>query len=316
MYSFKKMIASVIAVGTMATSIASLPAEAGSLITRPDSAFTYDLAVEGTTDGQIKVTFYTTYNPGVSTLGIALKYDSDKLSFSKRVVDLDYAFVLTGNNVADNIEQGLAISITTTQLNSVGQQTDYMEPISISYYFNIKDDSIGTEEYDFSASVYRYRSITENIDFGSSITSVNVDDINETNMGVISKEEYKRKIGDVIPNSIIELEDAIEVLSLIALCKDTEIYPYIEQINTYLTSGFSSKLSNGDMLTWNQRFKDTLYANNVAFAEVADCDQNGLIEQKDADMLMEYYAQQSAALKPESLINTEISKIVYAEITI
>jgi len=82
-YNFKKMLASVIAVGTMATSIASLPAEAGSLSARPDSAFTYDLAVEGTTDGQIKVTFYTTYNPGVSVLGVALKYDTDKLNFAK-----------------------------------------------------------------------------------------------------------------------------------------------------------------------------------------------------------------------------------------
>lgn len=69
------------------------------------------------------------------------------------------------------------------------------------------------------------------------------------------------------------------------------------------------------MLVWNQRFADTLYANNVAFAEVADCDQNGWIEQKDADMLIQYYAQQSAAQSPESLINTEISKVVYAEIT-
>lgn len=67
----------------MATSIASLPVEAGSLIARPDSAFTYDLAVEGATDGQIKVTFYTTYNPGVSQLSVALKYDPDKLNFVK-----------------------------------------------------------------------------------------------------------------------------------------------------------------------------------------------------------------------------------------
>lgn len=38
MYNFKKMLASVIAVGTMATSIASLPAEAESLADIPNSA--------------------------------------------------------------------------------------------------------------------------------------------------------------------------------------------------------------------------------------------------------------------------------------
>lgn len=315
MYSFKKMIASVIAVGTMATSIASLPAEAGSL-TDANSAFAYDLAVEGTTNGQIKVTFYTTYNPGFCSIYMALKYDSDKLTLAKQVPNIVFDMDEFTKKGVNNSEKGFCTYaiVVNPDPNLNYQQLDYTGPISISCYFNIKDDNSGVEEYDFSASVYKYISKTENIDFGSAINFNSHD--NETNMGVISKEEYKRKIGDVIPNSIIELEDAVEVLSLIALCKDTEMYPYIEQINTYLTSGFSSTLSNGDMLTWNQRFKDTLYANNVAFAEVADCDQNGLIEQKDADMLMEYYAQQSAALKPESLINTEISKIVYAEITI
>lgn len=314
MYSFKKLIASVIAVGTMATSIASLPAEAGSIIGAPDSAFAYDLAVEGTTDGQIKVTFYTTYNPGFCSIYTAFKYDSDKLTFVKQTTNIafDDDIVKIG---ANNGEEGFCTYSIVTNRDLNLQQVDYTGPVSISCYFDIKDDDSNVENYDFSACVYRYVSINENINFSPFIEHIDTDDINETITETISKGEYKRKIGDVIPNSIIELEDAIEVLSLIALCKDTEMYPYIEQINTYLTSGFSSKLSNGDMLTWNQRFKDTLYANNVAFAEVADCDQNGLIEQKDADMLMEYYAQQSAALKPESLINTEISKVVYAEIT-
>jgi len=200
-------------------------------------------------------------------------------------------------------------------VDSVGQQTDYAGPISISYYFNIDENNTDEEEYDFSASVYLYKSITENIDFGSEISSINVDDINETIMNTISNGVYTRKIGDVIPNSIIQLEDAIEVLSLISLLENTDTYPAPSMLNTYLTSGFSSQLSNGSTLVWNQRFANTLYANNVAFAEVADCDQNGLIEQEDADMLMEYYTQQSAAQSPESLINTEISKFVYAEIT-
>jgi len=200
-------------------------------------------------------------------------------------------------------------------VDSVGQQTDYAGPISISYYFNIDENNTDEEEYDFSASVYLYKSITENIDFGSEISSINVDDINETIMNTISNGVYTRKIGDVIPNSIIQLEDAIEVLSLISLLENTDTYPAPSMLNTYLTSGFSSQLSNGSTLVWNQRFANTLYANNVAFAEVADCDQNGLIEQEDADMLMEYYTQQSAAQSPESLINTEISKVVYAEIT-
>lgn len=95
----------MIAVGTMTTIMVSLPAEAE--------------AVEGTTDGQIKVTFYTTYNSGVSVLGVALKYDTDKLNFAKRVVNHDYAYTLAGNNDANNDEQGFVVFVTAKQLNSV-----------------------------------------------------------------------------------------------------------------------------------------------------------------------------------------------------
>lgn len=309
MYSFKKMIASVIAVGTMATSIASLPAEAGSL-TDVNSAFAYDLAVEGTTDGLIKVTFYTTNNPGVHEIGLALMYDKDNLEWIRTQPDLDYANSMFWTKW-NNAETGVCIQ--GGAVNNVVCDGDYTAPFSISFYFSKKVNDYSSTTYNFTASIYDYKSTVENIDLPSS--SYVDTSYGQTSMGCVSNGEYTRKIGDVIPNSIIELEDAVEVLSLIAICKDTEFYPATILLNTYLTSGFSSKLSNGDMLTWNQRFKDTLYANNVAFAEVADCDQNGLIEQKDADMLMEYYAQQSAALKPESLINTEISKVVYAEIT-
>ncbi|MDO4156517.1 MAG: hypothetical protein Q4D37_07040, partial [Oscillospiraceae bacterium] len=289
----------------------SLPAEAGSLSARPDSAFTYDLAVEGTTNGQIKVTFYTTYNPGVSILGVALKYDSNRLSFSKRVVDLDYASVLSGNAKSNNVEMGLVTSVTSTQVVPNSGQLDYENPIYISYFFDVKDKS--KSNYEFSANVYAYKSQFENINFDNTNLTGNYPD--ETIMETVNKGMYIRKIGDIIPDSIIRLEDAIEVLNLLAICEDTDTYPAPSMLNTYLTCSSSSQLSNGSTLVWNQRFKDTLYANNVAFAEVADCDQNGLIEQEDADMLMEYYAQQSAAQSPESLINTEISKVVYAEIT-
>lgn len=309
MYNFKKMLASVIAVGTMATSIVSLLAEAGSLSYRPDSAFAYDLAVEGTTDGLIKVTLYTTYNPGVYSIGVAILYDTENLNWIRTTTDFNYGSSML-SVPANNSKDG--ICIYGSSVDSRVHTGDYEDPFVISFYFENKNDSTEMMEYDFVSSVYEYNSITENINYS---LSGEKNFPSDKEMEIISKEEYTRKIGDVIPNSVIQLEDAMEVLSIIALCEDTGVYPYTSQMNTYLTSGFSSQLSNGNMLVWNQRFADTLYANNVAFAEVADCDQNGLIEQTDADMLMEYYAQQSAALKPESLINTEISKVVYAEIT-
>lgn len=314
MYNFKKMLASVIAVGTMATSIASLPAEAGSLIEQ-NSLFSYDLVVEGTADGLVKVTFYTTNNPGVHEIGLALMYDKDNLEWIKVQPDPGYVNSMLWTRW-NNAETGVCIqggSVDTQVQSDQIQNGDYIAPFAVSFYFSKKNSSSEPETYNFTASIYDYKSITENIDLPTGPYTDN--SYSQTSMGVVSNSVYTRKIGDIIPDSIIRLEDAVEVLNLLAICEDTETYSSTSVLNTYLTSGFSSQLSNGSTLVWNQRFANTLYANNVAFAEVADCDQNGWIEQEDADMLMEYYAQQSAAQSPESLINTEISKVVYAEIT-
>lgn len=315
MYNFKKMLASVIAVGTMATSIVSLPAEAGSLTNVPNSAFSYDLAIESTVDGLIKVTFYTTNNPGVHEIGMAIMYDKDNLEWVKTQPDPDYVNSMLWTKW-DNAGTGVCIqggSVDTRVQSDLIQNGDYIAPFAVSFYFSKKNSSSEPETYNFTASIYSYQSVIEDVNI-SNETYLDAS-YEESSMGVVSNGKYTRKIGDVIPNSIIELEDAIEVLNLLAICEDTETYSLTSVLNTYLTSSFSSQLSNGNMLVWNQRFADTLYANNVAFAEVADCDQNGWIEQKDADMLIQYYAQQSAAQSPESLINTEISKVVYAEIT-
>lgn len=315
MYNFKKMLASVLAVGTVATSIASLPAEAGSLIEQ-NSLFSYDLAVEGTADGLVKVTFYTTNNPGVHEIGLALIYDKDNLEWVNTCPDVNYSNSMMWAKY-NNAETGVCIqggSVNTQIQSTQIQNGDYVAPFAISFYFSKKDSSSNLETYNFGASIYSYKSIAEGKDFENE-TYLDAS-YGESSMGVVSNGEYTRKIGDVIPDSVIRLEDAVEVLSLIAACDDTGLYSSSTLLNTYLTSGFSSQLSNGSTLVWNQRFANTLYANNVAFAEVADCDQNGLIEQADADMLIEYYGQQSAAQSPESLINTEISKVVYAEITV
>ena len=82
-----------------------------------------------------------------------------------------------------------------------------------------------------------------------------------------------------------------------------------------LTSDYSYTLNDGKTGTYRERLKNSLYVDGVPFAEVADCDQNGRIEKKDGDLLITYYAQAAASQDPKSLINTELSKVVYADIT-
>ena len=42
--------------------------------------------------------------------------------------------------------------------------------------------------------------------------------------------------------------------------------------------------------------------------------KNGMIEKKDSDLLIEYSAQIAAGQNPQTLINTKLSKVVYADI--
>ena len=80
MTHFKKITAAVMAVATLAPGI--IPLSADALYYDENSKFTYDLKVESASDDMIKVTFYTTYNPGVSDFSLALTYDREKLEFS------------------------------------------------------------------------------------------------------------------------------------------------------------------------------------------------------------------------------------------
>lgn len=85
------MAAAVMAVATLATSMVPFSADAFSV--DKNSKFMYDLKVEGTADNLIKVTFYTTCNPGVSGLSVAVRYDQDNLEFVKKSMDPDYDYI-------------------------------------------------------------------------------------------------------------------------------------------------------------------------------------------------------------------------------
>jgi hypothetical protein len=310
----RKLLAFSAMLGIITSSVSSLSTEAvGTLSGDPSSEFAYDLAVEGTVDGQIKVTFYTTYNPGVNTLGIALRYDADNLKLVKKTVNSDYSSSLFTGVTANNADVGLVTYVAVTQFDINSQPTDYEGDVYISYFFNVKDDSVSS--YDFSASVYSYTYLSENISFDNKNNMESLPD--DIIMEAVKKGVYTRRIGDVDPDSIVQLEDAVTILDAVSLCSATGFSTSTRDINTAMTCGISSVLPNGNSVVWRERFKDTLYANDIAFAEVADCDQNGLIEKEDANAVLDYYAKQSAAQDPESLIiNTEVSKIVYAEITL
>ncbi len=313
MRNFKKMMAAVMAVATLATSM--VPFSADALSFAENSKFAYDLAVEGTSDDMVKVTFYTTYNPGVSNLAIALKYDQTKLEFVNSNMDVDYYFS-TIKATANTPEKGLVVTATGVQPSGAEMTPcDYSAPIYFSYYFKIKDTS-EKKNYDFSSCVITYKSQTENIYFAKSM-DVDGEYPDETIENVVSKGTYTRNIGDVLPNKKIDMNDVTELLGITSFLNsctsDGAIYTKI--LNSMLTADYSYTLNDGKTGTYRNRLKNSLYVDGVPFAEVADCDQNGKIEKADADLLITYYTQVAASQNSESLINTELSKVVYADIT-
>lgn len=112
-------------------------------------------------------------------------------------------------------------------------------------------------------------------------------------------------------NDVVEL---LGITSFLNSCtSDAAIYTKV--LNSILTADYSYTLNDGKTGTYRDCLKNSLYVDDVPFAEVADCDQNGIIEKNDGDLLITYYAQVAAGQNPESLINTELSKVVYADIT-
>ena len=139
----------------------------------------------------------------------------------------------------------------------------------------------------------------------------------ETIEKVVEKSVYTRRIGDILPDNLVDLDDAVNLLGIVSFLDSRTAIgaAYTAFLNDAMTADYSYTLQDGTTGTYRERFKDSLYGNSVPFAEIADCDQNGRIEKNDADLLVTYYAQAAAGQSPESLINNELSKVVYADIT-
>ena len=307
MKRFHKMVAAVMAVATLATSMVPLSADA--LYFNGQSKFAYDLSVDDTNwDDMVRVTFYTTYNPGVTSFSVALKYDTSKLEYVESYRDSDYESAGTFGTSNDKTK-GMVIIVSATE-----NLQDYNQPISYSYYFKPKTTS-RKETYNFSACVYQYNSKTENILFGNNIGKLSPvpDEVTKK----VQKGTYNRRIGDVIPDNSIDMSDVTTVLGIVSFlndCQESDVTDTYD-LNEMLITDRAYTLKSGKTGTYRERLKDSLYVDDVPFAEVADCDQNGKIEKADADLLITYYSQAASGQDPDSLINSKISKVVYADIT-
>lgn len=158
-----KIISSTLAAVLAVSSTVPLAVEATSI---PDvnSNFEYELAVEAVSKSRIKATFYTTFNPGVTEITLAVLYDSNKYRCFNVSPTVD--MVIDGNFIGQsgiNDEEGLCIY--SGIFNGTTTQEDYTENFEISFYFEAKDGNATDESVSqFSAAVANYKSQNENVD--------------------------------------------------------------------------------------------------------------------------------------------------------
>ena len=133
----------------------------------------------------------------------------------------------------------------------------------------------------------------------------------------VQKGTYNRRIGDVIPDNSIEMNDVTTVLGIVSFLNDcqesdvTDTYDLNEMLITVCN------LCKRNIVHIQRIFQAFPIGSGFASLQSVStiCDQNGKIEKADADLLITYYAQAASGQDSDSLINSKISKVVYADIT-
>lgn len=321
----EKIIAGVLAVATIASSVPAMTTEA---VTPPgiNSKFDYELNVEPVSNSQLKLTFYTTYNPGVSELSFCILYDTNKYNFVKYVADIR-AYQngkLPSYVPAVNEEKGVFVWAGTFNGNGgipgSNEFTDYCEDIEICLYLNAADGDVTDESLsEFSVAVGRYKSQTENIDetIVSSINGYNPEIINpEINLEVTPSQSivYDYMLGDADGSGDIEISDASNINALANNAQAAGVTPSINILNHKIINNEMSTFSNGKKLLWGDSFSTFLRTvQNVTFScvEAADANRDGMITIDDGNLVLNWYASLMTQIPVEEILEVQHKTIYY-----
>lgn len=296
-----KRLAGIVAAYTIAVSLSSTTGNVSALNIAPNSDFTYELVAEVISETEIAVTFQTTYNPGTSEIAIAFSYDPTECTFIKRVSNMEFAQAMLWVG-EENTNTGVCVCAATfIPTGSSDETSEYTGPISLTYYFEVENNAALTEDYSFSSNVFSYKSVTENIQESVDLTEI------EENEKVIEITQFIPYIlGDVNNDASIAINDASKILEIVSSCTNKNESPAVNNINEFIDT--NAQYDNTQ--TWANKHS-YLIREGYACTEAADADQNGLIEQEDADDVLEYYSSASANQPTDNLlVGTEFFKPV------
>jgi hypothetical protein len=315
-----KMMASILAMSMALANVTSIVADAAT-IPSVESNFEYDLQAEIISDSQVKLTFYTTVNPGVQELGFVMIYDPNKFTAVAQDIDSEFqSAIKTG--IGNNPEMGIySIGLTVDPDFLTGQQIDYEDNFYVSIYLQAKDGNARDEgTYQFSSAIKDYKSLAEDIkietQFESYTPGVDEPDVEISSSVVGTVINHNYKVGDSDFNDEITLADVTRISSLVTFIDSTNTISEVDEVNSRISANTVSVLNDGSKFYWGERCSDFIITHadtgySFACTDVCDADLNGYIESEDAQAVADYYAAVASNVPVESYVNTYMAKTIY-----
>lgn len=316
----EKIIAGVLAVATIASSVPAMTTEA---VTPPgiNSKFDYELNVEPVSNSQLKLTFYTTYNPGISKLGFYIFYDPDKYHYDSMQRSEDLYNVNELFTISRKEEIGLFFLTCDFNANAGTEELekiDYSENFEIYVYLEANDGNVEDEDLsEFSVALARYKSQNENIDEILVKDHPTMEDIHpEINLEVTPNQSivYNYMLGDADGSGDIEISDASNINALANNAQAAGVTPSINILNHKIINNEMSTFSNGKKLLWGDRFSTFLRTvQNITFpcVEAADANRDGMITIDDGNLVLNWYASLMAQIPVEEILEVQHKTVYY-----
>lgn len=267
MKKLKKISAALIATALTAGCAGMLPVNAISVDDIP--GLDYEVTVTPVNNKRLAVTLNFTQNPGISSIGIGVKYDENCIP------DYEATDTPKGTSApAANTELRYSLCPIIFGKNTTAQ-------FSATFYFDLKDTV--DSEHTFSTCIYTYHSANGVYFHTSDVTSRPLD-------ATLKTESYN--LGDIDNNGKIEITDAQSILEI---------------SNTIGSTSYSVSAANKNLSNLKKKYP------KLVCGEVADINQNGLIEEADAKSVLTYYSESNVGdAHHNTLIGSKMIKVIEA----
>lgn len=310
MNKFRKVLAGITAISLLASFAPSVEA---ATVPTVNTDFEYELSVQQISDSSIKLTIFSTHNPGFSNLEFYTSFDSTRYKCVKKTNNFVYedGNMISPSSVNNNI--GIVFTSFSFFNHDTHENDEYFNDFEVNFIIEARDGNITDEDLSsFSVAVKKYTSQTENVDYEVSLESANPQIVRTITPS--NSITYNYYVGDADGSGDIELNDVTSILTLSSVSEATNTTPSINILNHKISNNESSVKSNGNTVYWRNMCGSLMRnVSGVSFScvESADADNDGFITQNDSDIVINWYSQLGASsVSPSDVLQLE-HKTVY-----